>query len=471
MTAKADKRTGVASFKAGNNKRVSYVKVQTCQSVGVSEGAEHSSIPMSRCIIPLLHDKLGTCGNLVKGVIDFAMDNVLPLPEKAQEAARLKELHYNQMSETIRDVDDWRSRVKRLLSFVKELERKSTSFNKALESSTNNKTEKSRSQYEMKLPGMREDLTSLRCENISVEKDGVTRGEAAGESYGKDALKSARGRIQQYRRNIVRNEPLLIKFKTEYTKQKIILAKLMKKHKKHRELTDEIYGILYENGVPRNLYYNGSLNGHASEKLLANHEKIFDQLKELFIQKKKAKDPSGFNDTFLKELDAFFSNLTNLAGLLDDILRTISRQNVQYSDQQLDEFDCIVEKFSKLWRNLKLPPTVKLHHIESHAGPMLRKYRCLGNYSEENIERMHRVINQKHTQFGAIRSLMRRYQMILDEDKIACIAGVEESRHMVKDGRKRVFSEVTEKVKEEKNKIKEEHKRSKRIKNLTMHIE
>ena len=186
----------------------------------------------------MLHDKLGTCGNLVKGVIDFAMDNVLPLPEKAQEAARLKELHYNQMSETIRDVDDWRSRVKRLLSFVKELERKSTSFNKALESSTNNKTEKSRSQYEMKLPGMREDLTSLRCENISVEKDGVTRGEAAGESYGKDALKSARGRIQQYRRNIVRNEPLLIKFKTEYTKQKIILAKLMKKHKKHRELTD-----------------------------------------------------------------------------------------------------------------------------------------------------------------------------------------------------------------------------------------
>ena len=90
MTAKADKRTGVASFKAGNNKRVSYVKVQTCQSVGVSEGAEHSSIPMSRWIIPLLHDKLGTCGNLVKGVIDFAMDNVLPLPEKAQEAARLK---------------------------------------------------------------------------------------------------------------------------------------------------------------------------------------------------------------------------------------------------------------------------------------------------------------------------------------------------------------------------------------------
>ena len=32
--------------------------------------------------------------------------------------------------------------------------------------------------------------------------------------------------------------------------------------------------------------------------------------------------------------------------------------------------------------------------------------------------------------------------MILDEDKIACIAGVEESRHMVKEGRKRVFSEV-----------------------------
>ena len=235
--------------------------------------------------------------------------------------------------------------------------------------------------------------------------------------------------------------------------------------------TDQIDGILYENGVPRNLYYSGSLNGHASEKLLANHKKIFTELKELFIQEKQAKDPSGFNDTFLKELDAFFSNFTNLAGLLDDILQTISRQNVQYSDQQLDEFDCIVEKFSKLWRSLKLPSTVKLHHIESHAGPMLRKYRCLGNYSEENIERMHRVINQKHTQFGAIRSLMRRYQMILDEDKIACIAGVEESRHMVKEGRKRVFSEVTEKVKEEKNIKKEEHERSKRIKNLTIHIE
>ena len=60
--------------------------------------------------------------------------------------------------------------------------------------------------------------------------------------------------------------------------------------------------------------------------------------------------------------------------------------------------------------------------------------------------------------------------MILDEDKIACIAGVEESRHMVKEGRKRVFSEVTEKVKEEKNIKKEEHERSKRIKNLTIHI-
>ena len=110
------------------------------------------------------------------------MDNVLPLPEKAQEAARLKELCNNQMSEVMRDVDDWRSRIKRLLSFVKEVEKKSTSFNKALESSTNNKTEKSRSLYKAKLPAMREDLMSLRCEGIRVEKDGVTRGEAAGES-------------------------------------------------------------------------------------------------------------------------------------------------------------------------------------------------------------------------------------------------------------------------------------------------
>ena len=74
MEAKANKRTGVVSFKAGNKTRVSYVKVPTCQSVGVSEGAELGWRSFSKRVPPSYVESF--C-KLVGGTVETGIVNMI----------------------------------------------------------------------------------------------------------------------------------------------------------------------------------------------------------------------------------------------------------------------------------------------------------------------------------------------------------------------------------------------------------
>ena len=102
-----------------------------------------------------------------------------------------------------------------------------------------------------------------------------------------------------------------------------------------------------------------------------------------------------------------------------------------------------------MWRKLDLPLTVKFHHIEDHVVPMMKRYRCLGDYAEESIERLHRIINLKRHQYATTRSWERRHSKILDEHRMGAYPGVENSREASKSYRKRVYSDATQQIKRE----------------------
>ena len=202
------------------------------------------------------------------------------------------------------------------------------------------------------------------------------------------------------------------------------------------------------NKVPRNLYYKGSLNGHAARNLLDNNDSINQDLKDLFLKIKKEKDPEKCNYEFIENMNTFFKKMSNLSELMNEIFSMIGSQNQQYNDEQVHDFETMVTNFQILWRELELPLTIKFHHIEDHVVPMMKMHRCLGDYGEESIERLHRIINQKHAQFATTRAWEQRYAKILAEDKLKNYHGVANAIESSKEAKKRKYSSQTQERKD-----------------------
>ena len=80
---------------------------------------------------------------------------------------------------------------------------------------------------------------------------------------------------------------------------------------------------------------------------------------------------------------------------------------------------------------------------------MMKRYRRLGDYGEESIERLHRIINLKRRQHATARSWERRRSKTLDEHRVGAYPGVENSREASKSYRKRVYSDATQQIKRE----------------------
>ena len=386
--------------------------------------------------------------------IEWGRRHVEPLPQAIMDL----KIEYNLQHNICRDISNTlhlcRTKVKALKAASTRIRKWRKTFSHQLSLKTNKAKDKVN-----QMRSHMETSDDFICDNIKATRDMATRQQSAGENYGREALRDIEGRIKKYQNDIKINSSLMETKRKMLNSSQKQLKNQVRKHEKNNDLAREVDVVLYKNKVPRNLYYKGSLNGHAARNLLDNSDKINEDMKALFLKIKEEKDPEKCNEEFKESMDTFFENMSKLSALTNEIFSMIGSQNRQYNDDEVNEFEMMVTNFQIMWRHLKLPLTVKFHHIEDHVVPMMKMHRCLGDYGEESIERLHRIINQKHAQFATTRAWEQRYSKILAEDKLKNYPGVAIS---IDNGAKAKMRKLSPQTMERRNASQEESDRIKK---------
>ncbi|CAO4360451.1 unnamed protein product [Caenorhabditis nigoni] len=93
-----------------------------------------------------------------------------------------------------------------------------------------------------------------------------------------------------------------------------------------------------------------------------------------------------------------------------------SASNSVKTDEEIDEIELVVKRFSK---NLRLAQpnataTPKLHLLAAHLVPHLRLHRSWGRVSEQGIEGLHAVINKVNLRYASVMKTLHKSTLLVD---------------------------------------------------------
>ena len=123
------------------------------------------------------------------------------------------------------------------------------------------------------------------------------------------------------------------------------------------------------------------MTGRDSFKLMENRKAIITDLK---VELKKLKR-GGVEDSDIHEVLDGYESLLETFYPVCRIMRSVEKQ----SGKTIDAFETLCKAFGVQFRAMcgHVPP--KVHVLESHLPNQLRRFRCLGLFSEDPIERLH----------------------------------------------------------------------------------
>lgn len=126
-----------------------------------------------------------------------------------------------------------------------------------------------------------------------------------------------------------------------------------------------------------------------------------------------------------------------------------------------------IDRFSKLWRDLGLSVTPKVHIMECHLLPFLTKIHVLGLFSEEAIERTHKEAHE-YAQRSNSNEFETQEKFTEQWRNVAQSAGVQKVKKTIEDTRKRKFKEASLVRRDEKREEKVQARKTKREKGITL---
>jgi hypothetical protein len=112
-------------------------------------------------------------------------------------------------------------------------------------------------------------------------------------------------------------------------------------------------------------------------------------------------------------LEDFFTEISHLLKILDEIFYYIFRQNVQASDDECYQLELLCKiwrELAEFYQNHHLTP--KMHLVEKHLAAAFTKFRCLGEFSEETIERCHHIYKIYHRRFCNVTEFNKQHYLI-----------------------------------------------------------
>jgi hypothetical protein len=117
------------------------------------------------------------------------------------------------------------------------------------------------------------------------------------------------------------------------------------------------------------------------------------------------------------------------------------------SDDEVEEVATLSSAYGRQWRetfgrerdddNTGLHISLKIHLLETHVVPFVRRWRTAGLFGEDAVESIHALINAIHRRYACMRGLIARDKAKHSALAVAQNAGVNEAKRQRTEARKR----------------------------------
>ena len=184
------------------------------------------------------------------------------------------------------------------------------------------------------------------------------------------------------------------------------------------------------------------MQGTAVKQLMENAKSLFADL-TAFLD--GVAEDHGVNDFFREQIATRLEIYANCLHQFDSYFSKL-RATEKDSEFQIEEIIQKTHMFRdaalKLWRQLGLSVTPKLHMLEDHCIDYMETYGFLGEFDEEFVECAHQtgVKNNMRTK-GSARNIKKKYADISHHEHSAMHPVIARIKEEVHEGRKRNFKQ------------------------------
>ena len=179
------------------------------------------------------------------------------------------------------------------------------------------------------------------------------------------------------------------------------LAEALKSlHGTPRPTRIKLVATLKNYGVDVTRYFGGSLAGGSACEFLKNCKDIFDE----WLNGLDAAFATRMRDVYLPLLE------------LMNVVNSLIRRAVLLTPDEMDEAEDAIGVFCDLYRVSlpgKLQATPKLHILEAHVVPFMRRWGSVGMFGEDALESMHAKVNRLMLRARQIRNKVEQQQFLL----------------------------------------------------------
>ena len=357
-----------------------FTKAERPKARGVKENPYWPSIEPEMYIIPILHLSIGLGNYIIAAIFDWINQDIVQISEDEQRVR-------NSLSATAR------------LLFETREERN------AWDASLQGKPELNR--IERSIPNLE---TRANDPNIT-EEEKDTRMEALNDA--KDRAKA----MKEHRKD-------LAKAVDQFGKQETKLKKKLEEHRKARTKLDcsiesLIEDVFKKRRAQRQAYHGGDFNGVDIRRIMADAEKIFDEIGEILVRNaKREKDCTGRQ---IRDKCKEYGKLTTLLDGAFSMLRLTDA-----SDDDCNKAAQYISKAMTLWRKLGFSVTPKAHILEDHAVKQMRRLGGLGDYLEDFIELSHQSGKRREWQTKGLTNFEQRHASQMQTERRRTDTAVEE---------------------------------------------
>jgi hypothetical protein len=207
----------------------------------------------------------------------------------------------------------------------------------------------------------------------------------------------------------------------------------------------EHYNIVFQQ------HYTMTLVGEHIHRMLHNHSAILRDTREMMVRRAALLDISAEKQSALcEDIRVLMEHMEELMDSFDFLVSLMGTQTI-LDDKAIDRFGEVARYFGQIYRAyLDKDGTPKVHLLETHVVDYLRRYKRLGLFGEDMIEREHHLNKVYNALFKNVRNwfekakLVQRVKAVRNSQEVQCVT------EQVRLGTARKHSQVTNDKRESK---------------------
>lgn len=377
---------------------------------GVKEDPHWPSIDPENYIIPILHLSIGLGNYVIKAMLDWINLEIVEISEEEVVVRNTLSTTMTSIAEKRKERDEWDAS----LQGKPELNR--------LERALPNL------KWKVNEPGISEEEKAKREEELADAEDRMN----AMAAHRKDLAKTIE--------RLARQETKLKKDLSEHKR---------KRTAKENSIESKIEDVFKKRHAQRQAYHGGDFNGVDIRRIMADAEKIFEEIGEVLVRNGRA--VRVMTGRHVRERCRDYGDLMTL---LDGAF-----SKLRLADASEDDCNAAAQYMSKAmeqWRGFGFSVTPKAHILEDHAVDQMLRLGGIGDYLEDFIELSHQSGKRSEVRTKGLINFEQRHKSQMQGERRRTDVDVQQRIAEVNDsGRKRRADAIAreadaQKVKDEK---------------------